>query len=381
MDKFPTDINSILIQYINIRDTFNLSRMSKNFYQRIWLSENVWYARKLSLHKERNLNVPKHLLYCWDKKLFEILKHAAKYGHDVLFLQLFRLLLNIVKVEGIRILADNPDIHFEFDQIHKEMCCTLNLAYYYILIGPYMDILLTLLEETIDFIPFVTTEILHRKATSYYTYISYTTVIYKGEDSRYSEAVRRARGASVFLAIYHKKYDTVRIFLEKGPLKLPYYFADICDKLLCHPDLCLKLLKYDHPDYFLSNLLQGCHKLARIDILDTLINEAGHFKSLIIYRTILKRLIREEEYDYIMHFMKICHEKTIKDIGELADKELKQKIQKDKKLMKINTIRALFSIKPEDDSELENLCQGKTKNGKKCTRKVARGRYCWQHDK
>ncbi len=399
MDSLPTDIYSIFVQYVNVNDVFNISKINKKFHQRIWKNAAVWSARKLSLHKERNLDIPKHLLYCYGKKPIEILKHTTKYGHDVLFLQLFRRLLDTVRTEGTRIHQRDQGVFVGFNEIYQEMCHTLDLAYYYILIGPYTDILSVLLDETIDFIPDISTSAPNfRKHIS----ISYGNVIYK---EKHTDRARSTvypysynsigYGSAIFLSIYHGKYDTARIFLEKGPVILPFHnVSHICDKLLMHPDIYLKLLKYDELNNCFKILLHGCHKLARIDILDTLIEKSKDPQLLIIYRVTLKKLIKEKKYDYIMHFMKVCYIKTIKDVIELSDDKLRERIRKNKKLMMLKAIATRFSVKLRDDSDsdsgeeektYDDVCRGKTRNGKNCTRKITKRAnnqiYCWQHRK
>ncbi len=392
MDCLPTDIYGIFVQYMYAGDVFNLSKINKKSYQRMWKNDNVWHARKLSIHKERSADIQKHLLYYCDKKPIEILKHAAKYGHDVLFLQLFHRLLNTIRAEGAKLMRQNQHVHIEFDQNHQEMCHALDLAYYYILIGPHIDILLTLLDETLDFIPSEGTHVPYRRGE---VNLSYGETIYKKQQGGVSTShdnylASYGYGMAVLLSICHERYDTARIFIKKGIVRLPLsYVSFICDKLLMHQDIYIPLLRYNNNKTFYKSLLQACHKLARIDILDTLTDKMIYIDRLVIYRVILKKLIKEKKYDYIMHFMKVCYIKTIKDIAELSDDKLKEKISKNKELMKLKTIGTRFAIKSESDSESESetekqysdICRGKTKTGKNCTRKVNKGEYCWQHKK
>ncbi len=384
MEHLPTDVHTIFIQYVSAIDIFNLSKMNKKHHQRIWNNANVWTSKKLSLHKERSIDIPEHLLYYCGKKPLQILRHAAKYGHDLIFLPLFRSLLNILRKESVKIRENNPRIYVEFDEIHQEICHTLDYAYYDVLISPYTDMLLTLLEETINFVPNVNTQVDSRSSLT----ISYTNLICKKDpsDTWGSHDISYGLGTCVVLAIFHEKYDAARMFLRRGLVRIPrLHILSIRNKLLIHSDIYLEMLRQDQSLIWI--LLQECHKLARIDILDNLTNTSEHTREFVIYRPILKKLIKERKYDYIMHFMKVCYIKTIRDIAELADDKLREKIRKNKKLMRLKNIGTKFANKSDSDSaddsepQFDDVCRGKTRTGKNCTRKVTDTQYCWQHRK
>ncbi len=419
MDSLPTDIYTIFVQYMSISDVLELSKMNKKYYERIWKNETVWRSKKLSLHKERSTNIPKHSLYYKDKSnsamkepnsQADVLKYAAKHGHEIIFLPLFRSILNRITREGARIRATHNRSYIKFDYIHEELCDILNIAYYHIIIGPYTDILLTLLEEKVNFLVPNSTNIPNNPQLD----ISYLNAIYYEEpDTPHNNAglsnliKSRSYGTIICVAVSSGRYDTAKLFLEKESIKIPYAFINgFCRKILPHPNIYLKLIK--HNSHLPNSLLQECHKLADINMLNTLLGKHEYKKEhLIIHRWTLKKLIRNKHYNYILYFMRFCHTETIKDVAELANSTLRQKISKDKKLTssrpevspaergtkamkRIDAINNKFAKKSDLDSKLEDssenkrqdiICDGKTLAGKRCTRKVSKGRYCWQHKK